>query len=148
MNSQLRRRLWLVGTLAVALGALAFIAFGGIGQNLVYYWNPTELIAAGESARGARVRLGGMVKQGSLSWTEGTQDLRFIVVDESSEFKVHSRGTPPEMFREGIGVLIEGTLGEGDVFEGERLLIKHSNEYRAPVDGKHPGDVYESVEGL
>ena len=148
MKAQTRRRIVLLVTLLIALGGLSILAFGGIGQNIVYYWSPSELKAAGESAHGARVRLGGLVKSGSLQWEETSQEVRFVVVDEGAEVSVRAKGTPPEMFREGIGVLVEGTLGAEGLFEGDRLLVKHSNEYRAPVEGKHPGDVYQSVEGL
>ena len=143
-----RRRLALVGSLAVAIGALAWLAFGGIGDNLVYYWSPTQLLEAGEEAQGAKIRLGGMVREGSVVFDDDTLELSFVVHDGDNEVTVHSRGTPPAMFREGIGAVVEGRMGDDGTFEGQRLLIKHSNEYRAPVDGEHPHDVYETVEGL
>ena len=55
------------------------------------------------------------------------------------------------MFREGIGVVVEGTMvksNEGDVFKSERLMVKHSNEYKAPEDGADSKDLYKTVEGL
>jgi cytochrome c-type biogenesis protein CcmE len=148
LKTTTRRRLFLGGALAVALLALSALAFGNIGRNIVYYWGPSELFDAGDAAVGARIRLGGQVVPGSLSWDAATQDLHFTVTDGTHDVPVHANGAPPEMFREGIGVLIEGTLGGDGVFQGDHLLVKHSSEYRAPVNGKHPGDIYKSVEGL
>jgi cytochrome c-type biogenesis protein CcmE len=148
VTSRTRRRLFLGSALAVAILALSALAFGNIGRNIVYYWGPTEVLQAGDEAHGATIRLGGQVVPGSLLWDPATQDLHFSVSDGANTIAVHASGAPPEMFREGIGVLVEGTMGNAGVFEGSRLLVKHSNEYRAPVDGKHPNDVYKSVEGL
>jgi cytochrome c-type biogenesis protein CcmE len=143
-----KRRIFLAGALLVAASALAFISMGNIGENLVYYWDPTQLSAAGDKAYGATIRLGGVVKAGTLDWDTDSNELRFIVSDSSSEVKVHASGAPPQMFREGIGVVVEGTLSRSGVFESDRLMVKHSNEYKAPEDGKDSKDLYKTVEGL
>lgn len=148
MNKLLRRRLLLLASLLVSAGALAFMAVGNLGENLVYYWDPSELRRAGASAVGVGVRLGGVVKPGSVAWDEARQEVRFLISDGSAEIQVRSTGQPPEMFREGMGVLVEGSLTEEGRFEATRLLVKHSEEYRAPVEGRHPNDVYRTVEGL
>ena len=116
----------------IAGGAVAYLSFGGIGENLVYYWTPTELAEHGDQAQGAVVRLGGMVAAGSLKWDKAANDLRFKVSDGTTSIDVHGTGVPPQMFREGIGVVVEGTMGGNDVFESDRLLVKHDNEYQAP----------------
>lgn len=116
----------------IAGGAIAYLSFGGIGDNLVYYWTPTELAEHGSQAQGAVVRLGGQVEAGSLEWDKESNDLRFLVTDGTTSIKVHGTGVPPQMFREGIGVVVEGTMGGADVFESDRLLVKHDNEYQAP----------------
>lgn len=130
-----RTRWFAIGALAVA--GLAFLALtaGGIGENLVYYWGPTELHAAGDKAVGASIRLGGLVAPGSVQPLDASSGLRFDVIDRpGGRVSVVSRGVPPQMFREGIGVVVEGTMtGEG-VFEGRRLMVSHSNEYKVPGD--------------
>ena len=143
-----RRRLFLAGALLVAASALGFISMGNIGENLVYYWDPTQLSAAGDKAYGATIRLGGVVKAGTLDWDTDSNELRFIVSDTTSEVRVHASGAPPQMFREGIGVVVEGTLARSGVFESDRLMVKHSNEYKAPEEGKDAKDLYKTVEGL
>src|SRR4029077_1940832 len=97
----------------------AFLAItaGGIGDNLVYYWGPTELREAGHNAVGATIRLGGQVAKGSIVHAPGASNLEFDVVDGNATVHVKSSGVPPQMFREGIGVVVEGTLTKAGHFE-------------------------------
>ncbi|MCB9792844.1 MAG: cytochrome c maturation protein CcmE [Alphaproteobacteria bacterium] len=144
-----RRRLFLGLTLLVGSAVLAFIAFGDMGENLVYFWEPTQLVEAGDDAYGAQIRLGGLVKEGTLQWDEASQELRLVVTDGQHEVKVHATGAPPQMLREGIGVVVEGTMvksGPGGTFETDRLMVKHSNEYRAPQEGVDPKELYKTLE--
>ena len=64
MKPETRNRLIAIGALLVAASALGWIAFGSIGENLVYYWKPGEMIAQGDKAYGATIRLGGIVVPG------------------------------------------------------------------------------------
>jgi cytochrome c-type biogenesis protein CcmE len=134
------RRRWglLLGVAAVA-AVIAWLAFGGIGDALVYYQTPTELLARGESAVGEQVRLGGLVKPGSLSGP--ATDLRFTVTDNTHEITVHSTSTPTSSFREGVGVVVEGRLGGDGVFEASRVLVKHDENYVAPSEGEIPSHI-------
>ncbi len=145
-------RAFLFVALLIAGGALAFIASGGIGENLVYFWEPADLIAAGEEAYGPQIRLGGVVKEGTLSFDEEGQVVRLTVKDETAEVKIVAKGAPPAMLREGIGVVVEGTMTPEGVFETERLMVKHSNEYKAPTDEEMTPEerqsLYRSIEGL
>ncbi len=132
-----RNRWFLAGALLVAAAGLAVITVGGIGENLVYYWGPTELAAAGERAIGANVRLGGLVAEGSIRRGGGVSGVEFDVVDrQGGTVHVKSSGVPPQMFRERIGVVVEGTLTNEGYFKGTRLMVSHGNEYRAPGEGE------------
>ncbi len=148
METTTKRRLFLLGAILVSLGAVGAVSMGNIGENLVYYWDPSQLVAAGDDANGATVRLGGLVQEGSLVWSEEENVLRFVVTDDEAEVNVRSTGAPPQMFREGIGVVVEGTLDPSGTFVSSRLMVKHSNEYRAPQDGVAPEELYETVENL
>lgn len=120
---------------AVALGAVIALAVGGIGENLVYYWGPTEVRAAGDKAVGASIRLGGLVKKGSLVRRPDSSLLEFEVVDRpGASVRVRTRSVPPQMFRENIGVVVEGTMTKEGVFESTRLMVSHGNEYKVPED--------------
>ena len=127
-----QRRVLVVVALVVVGGTLAFLNFGNINTNLVYYWGPKELRAAGDEAIGASIRLGGLVAPGSVVRNQDGLTLRFDVTDGIETILVHSRSVPPAMFREGSGVVVEGRLREDGSFESSRLLIKHDNEYQPP----------------
>lgn len=129
------RRWYLLGALGVAAAAFLLIAAGGIGENLVYYWGPTELHEAGAQAVGATIRLGGQVAPGSIVGGHGPSSLEFDVTDGTKSVRVKAAGVPPQMFREGIGVVVEGTMTADGHFAGNRLMVSHDNEYRAPHDG-------------
>lgn len=151
MTPVVRNRLIAVAALLVAGAGLAFVAFGNIGENLVYYWSPAEMLAQGEKAYGPTIRLGGVVKPGSIQWNEAHTTLQFHVTTdhkpESPSVLVRSTEVPPQMFREGIGVVVEGTYDQSKVFSSNRLMVNHSNEYRAPKPGEEPRQWQETVEG-
>lgn len=151
MTTQARNRLLAVAALLVAGGGLAFIALGDLEENLVYYWSPGELLKQGDKGYGPTVRLGGVVKPGSIEWNAAANELKFQLADshaaEAAMVKVHSREVPPQMFRDGIGVVVEGTYSRAAVFESNRLMVNHSNEYRAPKEGEDPKKWQESLEG-
>lgn len=136
------RRAAVIALLAAA-AAFAAITVGGIGENLVYYWTPTDLQNSGEKAYGASIRLGGMVKEGSIR-RDGGASVHFEVFDATSSVPVRTRGATPQMFREGIGVVVEGTMSRDGYFDGERLLVSHGNEYKAP-DKDHPVNAKEII---
>lgn len=129
-------RWFAVGALAVAAIAFFVIAGSGINKNLVYYWTPSDLHRAGDKAYGATIRLGGQVAPGSVHMHTGVSALDFDVTDHKSSVHVEASGIPPQMFREGIGVVVEGTMLRGGYFRGNRLMVSHNNEYRAPKDGQ------------
>lgn len=147
MSPETRNRLIAVGAILVAGSALAWIAFGNIGENLVYYWKPSEMVAQGNKAYGATVRLGGVVVPGSVVFNTEHTALTFQVADshkpDSVKVSVKSEQTPPQMFREGIGVVVEGAFSADQVFRTNRLMVNHSNEYRAPTDGGMPDEAWK-----
>jgi cytochrome c-type biogenesis protein CcmE len=133
----LRRRWVTLAAVVVAALGLVAVSFSRIGQNLVYYWGPSELQAAGDKAIGATVRLGGLVADGSVKRGQGASGVEFDVVDRAGAVThVKCSGVPPQMFRERIGVVVEGTMTRAGHFEGHRLMVSHSNEYRAPSEGE------------
>lgn len=148
-----KTRRFMIAAFAVAAIAFIVIAAGGINKNLVYYWTPTDLHAAGDKAYGASIRLGGMVVPGSIRNRTGVSGLEFDVKDAAGIVHVKSAGVPPQMFRENIGVVVEGTMTRSGYFQCNRLMVSHNNQYRAPKNG-HPMNKEElqklmrSTEGL
>ncbi len=129
-----------ITALVLLTGAFGYLMYGGVEENLVYFLTPNELVAKGDKAVDRPVRLGGQVVPGSVVWNAEALDLRFRVTDGAKEVLVHSSGAPPQMFRAGIGVVVEGKYLRNGVFESHSLMVKHSNEYRAPsaTEGGHP----------
>ena len=133
-----KTRWFMLGALLVAGSAFAVIAASGISNNLVYYWTPTDLKANGRKAYGATIRLGGMVAPQSIKKIGGS-NVEFIVHDGVNRVPVKTTTVPPQMFRENIGVVVEGTMVPGGYFQSSRLMVSHNNEYKAPEKG-HPMD--------
>src|SRR5687767_1834431 len=135
----------LILTLLVLLGGFGYLVYGGLDENLVYFLTPSELMAKGDSAHGKPVRLGGMVVPGSVKWDPQAIELRFRMTDNKTQLDVHSEKAPPQMFREGQGVVVEGKLARSGVFESSSLMVKHSNEYKAPDHAEKPEEAYKTL---
>jgi len=137
-----RGRRWgvLLGVVVV-LGVIAYLAFSSVGNALVYYVTPTELLARGDAAVGETVRLGGLVKAGSIAG--GAPNLTFVLTDGTKEMRVHSTSAPTRSFREGIGAVVEGQLGADGVFEASQVIVKHDENYVAPSDGGLPTQAFD-----
>lgn len=136
-----RTRRYMIGAFVIAAAAFGVIAGSGINKNLVYYWTPSDVHANGRKAYGASIRLGGMVAKGSIRNIGGSA-VEFDVKDGTNIVHVKTKTVPPQMFRENIGVVVEGTMVDGGYFQSSRLMVSHNNEYKAPEKG-HPVDRQE-----
>lgn len=126
----------------MALG-LAYVLWGGLEQNLVYFVTPTELINKGEKAVGNPVRLGGVVAPGTIHYEANI--LTFELTDDVGKVPVVTTKTPPQMFQDNMGVVVEGRLTQDGKFNAERLMVKHGNEYRPPKEGEMPREIYQQL---
>lgn len=141
-----RRRSALVVGVAVVVGAFGFLLYGNIDSNVVFFLTPQELLARGPAAYDVPVRLGGLVQPGSVKWDPASLELRFAVMDTTGPaVAVQSSGAPPQMFRDGMGVVLEGRYRRDGVFQATELMVKHSNEYRKPEHGERPQEMYRSL---
>ncbi|OGQ05826.1 MAG: hypothetical protein A2W61_06850 [Deltaproteobacteria bacterium RIFCSPLOWO2_01_44_7] len=131
--------------LAIIVGGLSYLIFGKLEKNIVYFVTPTELLAKGDLAYDKPVRLGGTVKKGSIQWDAERVSLKFLLSDGSKEISIVSYETPPQMFQEGMGVVVEGKLLKTSSFQADRLMVKHSNEYHPPKEGEKPAIIYKEL---
>ena len=128
-----RKRLWLlVGSLAV-LGVAATLVLTALNDNLVFFYSPTQ-VAEKKIAPERRFRLGGLVEAGSVQ--KAGQETRFVVTDTQKTVPVVYRGILPDLFREGQGVVAEGSLGPDGVFVAREVLAKHDENYMPPEVAK------------
>lgn len=136
---------FVIAGIAIIVAVFAYLLYGGLDKNVVYFLTPRELLAKGTQGVDVPVRLGGQVKPGSVKWNETSLDLSFTVTDGAGEIPVHSRGAPPQMFRDGMGVVVEGRYHPDGVFQSTNLIVKHSNEYRPPKPGESPQETYKTL---
>jgi len=148
MNANGKRRLALVAALLVGLTGLGAVMMGSMQENLVYFWDAQQVLEAGDEAVGATIRLGGLVEAGSVDWNADGQELAFRVTEATGAWSVpaHAKAAPPAMFREGIGVVVEGTMKPDGTFECDQVMVKHSNEYKAPEEGVDSKELYKTLE--
>ena len=126
------RRGKLVGGGLVIVAALAYMIYAGVTQSAVYFVTPSEIQAA--PVTGKSYRLGGLVAPGSLRWEPRTLDLAFTLTDGKASIPVRHKGSPPDLFGEGRGAVVEGTWSPDGHFKATLILAKHSEEYKAPHD--------------
>ncbi|WP_417310859.1 cytochrome c maturation protein CcmE [Devosia sp.] len=121
-----QKRLAVIGGLGAVLVLAAGLIFFALRDQIVFFYSPSELrekqIAAGEP-----VRLGGLVKDGS--WVRDGETSDFVVTDGESEMTAHYVGLLPDLFREGQGVVVEGSLTPQGTFAATNVLAKHDENY-------------------
>jgi cytochrome c-type biogenesis protein CcmE len=141
------RRKAAVAAVVVVLAVFGWLMYGGLDKNVVFFLTPEELIQKGVKGYDVPVRLGGLVKPGTVKWDDKALKLTFSVVDTGGigEIAVVSTGAPPQMFRDGMGVVVEGRYGHDGVFQSTNLMVKHSNEYRPPKPGERPQEMYKTL---
>jgi len=113
----------------VALGIATALVLSAFEKNLVFFFTPSQ-VAANEAPAGKTFRIGGMVLEGSVK-REGVE-VRFAVTDTAKSIPVVYSGALPDLFREGKGVVAQGTLGADGVFRAREVLAKHDENYMPP----------------
>ncbi len=128
---------WVIGGSVIA-AAIIGASFLAINENSVYFFTPAEAVAKASTLQDQSIKVGGMVVPGSQQWTAETLDLRFTLSDlKGAEIKVQHKGTPPDMFKEGSGVVVEGRINlAGNEMISRNLMVKHSEEYKTPHAGE------------
>jgi cytochrome c-type biogenesis protein CcmE len=131
-----KRAKFLGGGVVIAV-ALAYLIYAGLTQSAVYFVTPSELLAA--PSAGKAYRLGGLVAPGSLHWDPQSLNLAFTLTDGTTTVPVRHKGTPPDLFAEGRGAVVEGKWTPEGYFRAAMIMAKHSEEYRAPSDAHEAG---------
>lgn len=123
------RRLRLGVVLALVMGASAFMLVKVLDGATTYFLNADEAVAQRDDLGTKRIRLQGTVVAGSV--TQAGSEVSFDVEYHCAVVHVRHEGDPPELFKPGIPVVLEGAFAEGsDVYESDRILVKHTSEYR------------------
>ena len=131
MKPRTRRLGWILGGLAV-LGVAAALILNAFQSNLVFFFPPTQ-VAARDAPQGRPFRVGGLVEAGSLRRESNSLTVRFRVTDTRETIPVSYTGLLPDLFKEGKGVVAQGTLGPDGVFHASEVLAKHDENYMPPA---------------
>src|SRR5471030_878581 len=142
-----QRRLILIGSSLGVLGIAAALVLSALKDSVVFFNSPTD-IAEKHIAPGTRMRVGGLVKPGSVQRNDNLQ-IRFDVTDGKSDLPVRFQGIVPDLFREGQGVVAEGKIETGGIFVADTVLAKHDERYmpKEVVDALKKTGRWEEGEG-
>jgi cytochrome c-type biogenesis protein CcmE len=115
----------------VALGVATALVLRAFNENLVFFFTPSQIVAH-EAPQGRTFRIGGMVEKGSVRRQADGVTVQFIVTDTAKSIPVTYKGSLPDLFREGKGVVAQGQLGADGVFRANEVLAKHDENYMPP----------------
>lgn len=131
MRAKHKKRLAIVLTAVIALSAATLLLLNALKSNIVFFHPPTD-IHAGKAPKNKTIRIGGMVKKGSVVRGRDNLIVSFIVTDFNKEINVSYKGILPDLFREDQGVIVEGKLQPDMQFVASRVLAKHDENYMPP----------------
>lgn len=142
MNSTQKRAGLVVGGLAI-VGVAATLVLSAFEENLVFFFSPSQ-VAANEAPEGRAFRIGGFVEEGSVKRQSDGVTVQFVVTDTVASVPVTYRGSLPDLFKEGKGVVAQGKLKKG-VFHADQVLAKHDENYMPPEAEKAVQDAHKKV---
>jgi cytochrome c-type biogenesis protein CcmE len=142
-----QRRLVLIGGSLGVLAIAAALVLSALRESIVFFNSPTDIVEKHVSA-GARLRLGGLVKEGSVQRGDNLQ-VRFVVTDGKNDVAVRYQGIVPDLFREGQGVVAEGKLEPNGSLAADSVLAKHDERYmpREVVDALKKSGHWQETSG-
>ena len=127
MTRKKKQRLMLIGGAGVLLAIAATFVLTALSEQIVYFYTPEDLVAK-DVKPGTRIRLGGLVGEGSIKHLDDGV-VTFAVDDGAAKIDVRYQGLLPDLFREGQGVVMEGSLSDEGGFVADNVLAKHDENY-------------------
>ena len=131
MKPKRRQRLVLVGLLVAGVGIAVSLALLALQENINLFFSPSQVVA-GEAPVGSPFRLGGMVVDGSVSRAGESLEIRFDLTDTANTVTVAYTGILPDLFREGQGIVAQGSVDDNGLFTATQVLAKHDETYMPP----------------
>ena len=130
LNIKTKNRLSLFLTIFLVTILLAILILKTLEDNVMYFYSPSEIVENKEIELSTNIRIGGMVKNGSVKTIKN--EIKFTVTDFKNEIIVSYQGSVPALFAEGKGVVAEGKLKDRKFFLAKRVLAKHDENYMPP----------------
>lgn len=146
MNSTQKKRLGLIAGGLIICGAAAALVFNAFEENLVFFFSPSQ-VAAHEAPEGRAFRIGGFVQEGSVQRQKDGVTVCFEVTDTAHTVPVTYKGSLPDLFKEGKGVVAQGKLQNG-VFVADQVLAKHDENYMPPEAEKAVQDAHKKARAM
>lgn len=134
LSKKARTRFFILLFLLVSAAVVVFIVLKSLQENVVYFFSPTEIYNKQNISFNKKIRIGGLVKEGSLINNQTL--INFIVTDLNNEIIVSYSGLLPNLFSEGKGVVAEGKLKDKKYFIADKILAKHDENYMPPEVSK------------
>jgi cytochrome c-type biogenesis protein CcmE len=134
LSKKTRTRIFLATFLLLALIVVVIVVLKSLEENVVYFFSPTELHNKEDISFNKKIRVGGLVKDGSI--INNQTSINFIVTDLNNEIIVSYKGSLPNLFSEGKGVVAEGKLKDKKYFIADKILAKHDENYMPPEVNK------------
>ncbi|MCP4952836.1 cytochrome c maturation protein CcmE [Arenicellales bacterium nBUS_48] len=131
MKPKRRQRLVLVGLLVAGVGIAVGLALLALQENINLFFSPSQVVA-GEAPVDSPFRLGGMVVDGSVSRADQSLEIRFDLTDTANTVTVAYTGILPDLFREGQGIVAQGSVNDNGLFTATQVLAKHDETYMPP----------------
>ena len=125
------KKLALIGGALAILGIIAALILNALNSNIALYITPTE-VAAGKAPKDKLFRIGGLVKEGSISRQADGVTISFAITDTEQSIPVHYKGILPDLFKEGKGAVAQGKLKADGTFVATEVLAKHDENYMPP----------------
>ncbi len=126
-----RKRLFVVLGILGGVAASVSLAVMASRQNIMFYYDPSQVVA-GKAPAAKRFRIGGMVVKGSVARKPGDLEVRFVLTDFAHQVPVEYTGVLPDLFREGQGIIAHGTMNAQGAFVADEVLAKHDEKYMPP----------------
>ena len=134
LSKKVKSRIFFLSFTMVLAVVVMFIVFKSLENNVVYFFSPTEIYNKPSISPDKKIRVGGLVKNGSINKKETT--INFIITDLKNEIIVTYNGPVPNLFSEGKGVIAEGQLKDKKYFVADKILAKHDENYMPPEVSK------------
>ena len=130
LTKKVRLRIFYLVSLLILIFVIIFLILKSLEENIVYFFSPTEIYNKSNISLNEKIRVGGLVKEGSLKKKE--KGVNFIITDLKNEVNVSFTGIVPNLFSEGKGVIAEGKLKDKKYFIADKILAKHDENYMPP----------------
>jgi len=130
LTKKVKKRISFLSLLLLSLVLAVFFILKSLTSNILYFKSPTDIQLSQDIISSKKIRVGGMVKKNSIDINK--QEIKFIITDLKNEIFVSYRGTVPNLFSEGKGVVAEGKLKDKNFFIADRILAKHDEKYMPP----------------